>query len=74
MLPAGAIIIEGQTVDAVSEGMPIEEGRLVRVIEVKGNRVVVRPIEEETPDQPTEDPLGKPVDTVGPDPFDEENV
>ena len=42
MLPSGAVVIEGRTVDAISEGMPIEAGQQVRVIEVKGGRVVVR--------------------------------
>ena len=35
MRPSGAISIEGKSVDAVSSGMPIEEGQLVRVIEVR---------------------------------------
>jgi membrane-bound ClpP family serine protease len=67
MLPGGAIVIEGRTVDATSEGMPIEAGQRVRVIEVKGGRVVVRQIEHETPSETAEDPLRRPVD----DPFDE---
>ena len=46
MLPSGAVEIDGQTFDALSEGMPIEAGQRVRVIEVRGNRVVVRPIED----------------------------
>jgi membrane-bound serine protease (ClpP class) len=49
MLPAGAIIIDGRTVDAISEGMAIEAGQAVRVVQVRANRVVVRPIDEETP-------------------------
>jgi membrane-bound serine protease (ClpP class) len=69
MLPAGAIILDGRTVDAVSEGMPIEAGQKVRVIEVRGNRVVVRAIEEETPTASAEDPLRRPIDSVAPDPF-----
>jgi membrane-bound serine protease (ClpP class) len=67
MLPGGAITIDGRTVDAVSEGMPIQAGRQVRVIEVRANRVVVRPIEDQTPSESAQDPLLRPVD----DPFDE---
>jgi len=72
MLPAGAIIIDGRTVDAVSEGVAIKEGELVRVIEFRANRVVVRPVEEETPSETAEDPLRRPIDSITGDPFDEE--
>lgn len=72
MLPAGAITIDGRTVDAVSEGVPIAEGQLVRVIEFRGNRLVVRPVEEETSSDTAEDPLRRPIDTITGDPFDEE--
>lgn len=68
MLPGGAIVVDGRTVDAVSEGMPIEADQLVRVIQVRGNRVVVRRIEEALPSESAEDPLMRPVD----DPFEEE--
>ncbi len=71
MLPGGAITIDGRTVDALSEGMPIEAGQPVRVIEVRANRVVVRPLEDETPSPAAEDPLRRPIDSVAPDPFDE---
>ena len=47
MLPAGAIVIDGRTIDAVSQGMPIEQGQLVRIVEARGNRVVVVPYEED---------------------------
>jgi len=71
MLPAGAIIIDGRTVDAISEGMPIEAGKPVRVLEVRANRVVVRPLDEEEPSPTAEDPLRRPIDSIAPDPFDE---
>lgn len=63
MLPSGAVVIEGQTIDALSEGMPIEAGQRVRVIEVRGNRVVVRPAE----DQPSQadDVLSRPIESLG---------
>jgi len=34
-------------IDAVSESMPVEVGQAVRVVQVRGLRVVVRPIDEE---------------------------
>ena len=76
MLPSGAIDVAGQTIDAVSEGMAIEAEQLVRVIEVRGNRVVVRPADQDVqPDLPLPDSsqpdLNRPIDSVAEDPFKE---
>lgn len=71
MLPSGAITVDGRTVDAVSEGMPIDAGQRVRVIEVHGRRVVVRPVDDGAPSKTDPDPLHRPIDTVGLDPFEE---
>jgi membrane-bound ClpP family serine protease len=71
MLPSGVVVVDGRKVDAVSEGMPIERGQKVRVVQVRGNSLVVRPVPEDTPDRPAEDPLSRPVDSVVPDPFEE---
>lgn len=73
MLPAGAITIENRTIDAVSEGMVIEAGQTVQVVEARGNRVVVRPIEDDLADSTTDDvdPLSQSFDSLGIDPFDE---
>jgi membrane-bound ClpP family serine protease len=71
MLPSGAIVVEGRIINAVSEGLPIEAGQNVRVIEVRGGRVVVRPLEEGEPTQPkpppssADDILSQPIDTLG---------
>ena len=46
MLPCGSAEIGGRTYDVVSEGMAIEPGTPVEVIAVRGNRVVVRPVEQ----------------------------
>lgn len=71
MLPSGAIEIDGMTLDALSEGLPIEAGQRVRVIEVRANRVVVRPVDkDETPTDPN-DILSQPLESLGLDPFDE---
>ncbi len=72
MLPGGAITLDDRTVDAVSEGMPIEQGQKVRILEVRGNRVVVRPLEDEELSETSEDPLRRPIDSLTPDPFEDE--
>ncbi len=77
MVPSGAIIVDGRTVDAVSEGSYIDVGQDVRVIEVRGNRVVVRLLEpDETPEPApdSDDPLSRPIDSIADDPFEEENA
>jgi membrane-bound ClpP family serine protease len=42
--PSGAAEFDGRRVDVVSEGMPVEAEAWVKCIEVKGARVVVRPV------------------------------
>jgi membrane-bound serine protease (ClpP class) len=81
MLPSGAISIEGHTVNAVSEGMAIEAGQSVRVIEVRGSRVVVRPADQQSAGdklasrrgspQSSDDLLSKPIEELGLDPLDD---
>lgn len=72
MLPSGAVEIDGRTIDAVSEGMAIETGQWVRVVEVRGTRVVVRPVDEaELPRPSSDDALSRPIEEMGLDPFDD---
>lgn len=79
MMPSGGVRIEGKTIDAVSEGVPIEEGTHVRVIKVSGNHVVVRPLdpdelEQHQKNQIRENPddvLTRPVEDLGLDSLDE---
>ncbi len=72
MLPSGVILIEGHSVDAVSEGPPIEPGTRVRVIDVHGNRVLVRPVSPDEPEATAQmDVLSQPIESLGLDPFDE---
>ena len=66
MLLSGVITIDGRNIDAVSESMPIEVGQAVRVVQVRGHGVVVRPIDKEPPTEPPVDPLQQTFD----DPFD----
>lgn len=71
MLPAGAVELSGRSVNAVSEGLPLDAGTLVRVVEVRGNRVVVRPVEPEQPLDLGPADLAQPIERVAPDPFQE---
>lgn len=73
MLPGGVIVIDGRTLDAVSDGVPIDAGQPIRVVDVQATTLVVRPLEEEDEKQPEspDDPLSRPIDAVGPDPFEE---
>lgn len=45
MRPAGTIQLDGKRFDAVSNGTHIEKGAKVRVLEVRGNRIVVEEVE-----------------------------
>ena len=76
MLPSGAVLIDGRTIDAVSQGMAIEAGQDVVVVEVKGNRVVVRAADKGAGDDQAgqkrpDDILSQPLDALGLDPLDD---
>ena len=70
MLPGGAILIDGHNLDAVSEGMAIEKGQWVQVIEVRGTRVVVRPTDQ-PPGPVADDPLSTSIESLGLDSFED---
>jgi membrane-bound serine protease (ClpP class) len=44
--PSGVTDFDGRRVDTITEGMMIEPGQWVRCVEVKGGRVVVRPVDK----------------------------
>jgi membrane-bound serine protease (ClpP class) len=69
MLPGGVVVIDGRSVDAVSEGMAVEPGQRVRVIKVQANRLVIRPVEDEAPSESAENPLERPIDSILGDAF-----
>jgi membrane-bound ClpP family serine protease len=72
MLPSGVISIGGLSVDAVSEGPPIEPGTRIRVLDVHGNRVLVRPVTPDEQETTAEsDVLSQPIESLGLDPFDD---
>lgn len=70
MLPSGAVEVDGQMIDAVTQGQAIEPGDYVVVIEVRANRVVVRPAaKDQRPGNRSakdiNDILSKPIDEFG---------
>jgi membrane-bound ClpP family serine protease len=68
MLPSGSVSIDGQLVDAVSQGSAIELGQAVVIVEVQGNRVVVRPADKTESRQRGEYPsdvLSTPAEELG---------
>jgi membrane-bound ClpP family serine protease len=74
MLPSGAVAIDDEIIDAVSEGQPIEPGEPVRVVAVRGTMVVVRPVDANAADvvpSRSDDVLSQPIDTLGLDPFED---
>ncbi len=67
MLPSGAVEIDGQMIDAVTQGQAIEPGAYVTVIEVRANRVVVRPAakNQRPHHQNGNDLLSRPIEELG---------
>ena len=47
MLPSGSVEIDGRLIDAVSQGSAIDPGQAIVVVEVRGNRVVVRAADDD---------------------------
>ena len=74
MLPSGAIRVNGQTLDAVSEGTVIESGTPIEIVSVKANHLVVRPLDATAAPQTeseVESALERPIDSIIQDPFQE---
>ena len=74
MLPSGAVLIEGQLFDAVSQGLAIDPGEPVVVVEVRANRVMVRPArahEVRTAELRSDELLARPIQDFGLEGLDE---
>lgn len=67
MLPSGSVEIDGRMIDAISQGQPIDPGQYVKVVEVRGNRVMVRvaPEGERPGAENPSDLLGRSLDELG---------
>lgn len=73
MLPGGPVQVEGHMYDALSEGVAVQPGERVKVVEVRGTRIVVRPTKDEPAPAASidvDDPLNVTIDKLGLDPFD----
>jgi membrane-bound serine protease (ClpP class) len=44
--PAGMVDFDGRRIDTITEGMMVDAGQLVRCIDVRAGKVVVRPIDK----------------------------
>ncbi len=44
--PSGAIVLDGERIDVVSEGNYIDKGKHVKIVKVEGSRTVVRELQE----------------------------
>ena len=44
--PAGVVDFNGRRIDTITEGMMVEPGQLVRCIDVKAGKVIVRPVDK----------------------------
>ena len=48
--PSGIALFDGRRIDVITEGMLVESGQWVKCVEVRANKVVVRPAEPPTAD------------------------
>jgi membrane-bound ClpP family serine protease len=72
MLPGGAITINNATFEAVSESGAIEQGDRVEIVRIRNNRLVVKKSGAANSEAiHSEDPLSRPIDSLGIEPFDE---
>ncbi len=67
MLPSGMVMINGKKYDAVSKGMPIDAGDAIKVLAVRGNRVLVAGYDGQVADLPARDSdvLSQPIEELG---------
>ena len=68
MLPSGSVLVDGKLVDAVSQGIAIDPGQPVVIVEVRGNRVMVRPAAAEEAQAAAFEPddiLARPIEEFG---------
>lgn len=78
MLPSGLVVIEGQEYDAVSDGIAIEIGQAIEVVDVRIRRIIVRPVDpsaermHSTSSQSSEEQeiLSQPIEDLGIDPLE----
>jgi membrane-bound serine protease (ClpP class) len=69
MIPSGQIVIDGRKYDAVSEGLPIEQGDHVQVVAIRMFKIFVRKIDPDdaavaSSSLEDDDILSQPIDDV----------
>lgn len=66
MLPSGAVVIDGRTYDAVSDGVAIEPRQPIRVKAIRTNRIIVVPVSANAPTSSAgNDMLAQPAEDFG---------
>lgn len=65
MMPSGAVLVDGEVIDALSEGQFIEAGQPIKIIQVQGTRVVVRPADVNESSAASSDVLSQPIESLG---------
>ncbi|MEM7453128.1 MAG: NfeD family protein [Planctomycetota bacterium] len=76
MLPSGIILIDDAKYDALSDGFAIEQNQPVKVVAIKGTRILVQPYDgeiEDVNDLPAADTdvLAQPIEDLGIGPIDD---
>ena len=76
MLPSGMIMIDDKKFDAVSDGLPIDQGQTIKVVSVKGHRITVTPYEGSIGEEGAipvrdDDLLSQPIEDLGIEPLDD---
>lgn len=76
MLPSGMIMIDDKKFDAVSDGLPIDQGQTIKVVSVKAHRITVTPYEGSIDDEGTipvrdNDVLSQPIEDLGIEPLED---
>ena len=67
MLPSGIVKIDGHQYDSVCDGFAVQQGDMVKVVGVKGNRIHVQPAGDDVDVESggAEDPFSNPIDELG---------
>lgn len=50
MLPSGIVVIDGEKFDAISEGFAIDQGDVVKIVDVREHRIYVQPYDGDLSD------------------------
>ena len=68
--PGGLVLVEGERMHAETRGLLLEPGEMVKVVAVKGNRIVVQPLPGEPAQEMPPAADERPVQTAADEPLD----